>query len=81
MSEHVNPEAAEHLVQEVSAWYSEQIAKERRAAVPDAEQLKILTAGLAACAADQQALEDAGPEEVAEIAARYAARSQELKGQ
>lgn len=33
------------------------------------------------CAADLQALQDAGPEEVAKIAARYGARSQELGGQ
>ncbi|MFC4506077.1 MULTISPECIES: hypothetical protein [Streptomyces] len=81
MSENVNPEVAERLVQDVSTWYFEQIVKERRAAVPDTERLELLKAGLAECAADQQALEDAGPDEVAEIAARYAARSQELRGQ
>ncbi|NUK12521.1 hypothetical protein HRW18_32020 [Streptomyces lunaelactis] len=81
MSEHVNPEAAEQLVQEVSTWYAEQIIKERRAAVPDTERLTALKEELAACAADQQALQDAGPEEVAEIAARYAAHAKELGSQ
>lgn len=80
MSDNVNPEAAERLVQDVSAWYSQQIIKERRAPVPDTGRLELLKAGLAQCAADQQLLQDAGPDEVAEIAARYAARSSELKG-
>ncbi|MGW2748090.1 hypothetical protein [Streptomyces sp. NPDC001450] len=80
MSEHVTPEAVEQLVQEVSAWYAEQIIKERRAGA-DAERLQTLKDQLAACAADQQTLEDADEEEVAEIASRYAARAKELKGQ
>ncbi|MER0443175.1 hypothetical protein ABR738_01045 [Streptomyces sp. Edi4] len=81
MSEHVNPEAVEHLAQDVINLYTEQLMKERRAPVPDPERMERLKAELAACAADQQALEDAGPAEVDEIAARYAARAQELKGQ
>ncbi|MFM9812834.1 hypothetical protein ACKI16_30505 [Streptomyces scabiei] len=81
MSEHVTPEAVEQLVQEVSAWYAEQIIKERRAGAPDAGRLKTLQDELAACAADQQALQDADEKEVAEIASRYAARVRELKGQ
>ncbi|WP_432040424.1 hypothetical protein [Streptomyces cucumeris] len=80
MSEHVTPEAAEQLVQDVSAWYAEQIMKERRAPEPDTELLTTLKEQLAACAADREALQDAGPQEVAEIAARYAARASELDG-
>lgn len=81
MSEAVSPEAVEQLVQEVSTWYSEQLIQERRAGSPDAERLQALRDGLAACAADQHALQDADENEVAEIAARYAARIKELKGQ
>lgn len=81
MSEHVSPEAVEQLVQEVSTWYTQEIIKERRAGVPDPARLKDLQDQLAACAADQQALQDADEEEIVEIAARYAARSKELKGQ
>ncbi|MFI5753074.1 hypothetical protein ACIBBE_46420 [Streptomyces sp. NPDC051644] len=81
MSEHVHPEAAKQLVQNVSTWYMAEIRKERGSAGPDSERLKTLKEELAACAADLLALQDAGPEEAAEIAARYAARSQELGGQ
>jgi hypothetical protein len=81
LSEHVNPEDAEQLVQNVSNWYAQQIIKERRAAVPDPERLKALKDGLAQCAADQQALVDAEPNEMTEIAARYAARAKELGDQ
>ncbi|MCX4462386.1 hypothetical protein OOK58_58940 [Streptomyces sp. NBC_01728] len=80
MSEAVTPEAVEQLVQEVSSWYAEQLIMERRAGSPNAERLKLLRDGLAACAADQQALQDADENEVAEIAARYAARMKQLKG-
>ncbi|MCX4673609.1 hypothetical protein OG453_44445 [Streptomyces sp. NBC_01381] len=79
--EYENPEDAEQLVQKVSRWYSVQIIEERRAAAPDPERLKVLRDGLAQCAADQQALGAAEPDEVAEIAARYAARAKELGGQ
>ncbi|MET7563680.1 hypothetical protein ABZS95_26300 [Streptomyces sp. NPDC005479] len=81
MPEHVSPEAVEQLMLEVSTWYAEQIIKERRAGVPDADRLKTLKDELAACAADQQSLQDADEKEVAEIASRYAARVKELKGQ
>ncbi|MFI5867235.1 hypothetical protein [Streptomyces sp. NPDC051546] len=82
MSEHVSPQAAQHLVEKVSAWYREQIRNEQGSANPDSEHLKTLKAELAVCAADLLALdEDASSEEVAEIAARYAARAQELGGQ
>ena len=81
MSEPVTPEAVEQLVQEVSSWYAEQLILERRASSPNAERLKLLRDGLAACAADQQSLQDADENKVAEIAARYAARMKELRGQ
>ncbi|MEU3907248.1 hypothetical protein AB0F20_26085 [Streptomyces goshikiensis] len=82
MSEHVTPEAAEQLVKKVGLWYSEQIMKEQRAAdASDPERLKTLQEGLAACGADLETLLDADSKEVAEIAARYAARAQELGGQ
>ncbi|MFD0287640.1 hypothetical protein [Streptomyces lutosisoli] len=71
----------EQQVQEVSAWYSEQIFQERRSGTPDAERLKVLRDRLAACIADQEALQDANEEQVAELAARYAARLKELGGQ
>ncbi|WP_239567513.1 hypothetical protein [Streptomyces sp. G44] len=81
MSEHVNRQAAEKLVQQVSTWYSQQIIAERRAPAPDAQRLKHLTDLLAACAADRQALEDAEADEIDAIAARYAARAKEFEGQ
>ncbi|NUK23493.1 hypothetical protein [Streptomyces lunaelactis] len=81
MSEPATPEEVEQQVQEVNAWYAEQILEERRAGSPDPERLKTLKEGLAACAADRQALQDADEDVVAEIAARYAARLKELGGQ
>lgn len=79
MPEHVTPEAVERLIRQVSTRYAEQIVNERRAAAPDPERLKALQEELAACAADQEALQDADEEEVAKIAARYAARARELQ--
>ncbi|WP_202528392.1 hypothetical protein [Streptomyces sp. SID5770] len=81
MSEPITPEEAERQVLEVNAWYAEQLMTERRAVTPDPERMKVLKEGLAACAADRQALQDASQEEIAEIAARYAARARELKEQ
>jgi hypothetical protein len=81
LSEPVPLEEVEQLVQEVSSWYSEQLILDRRAGSPDTERLKLLRDGLAACAADQQALQDADEHQVAEIADRYAARVKDLKGQ
>lgn len=81
MSEPATPEEVEQQVQEVSAWCAEQLIEERRAGSPDPERLKTLKEELAACAADRQALQDADEEVVTEIAARYAARVKELKGQ
>jgi hypothetical protein len=81
LSEHVSPETVVQLVREVRRWYAEELITERRAAEPDSARLETLKEGLAACAADQEALQDADEEQVAEIAARYAALSQELRGQ
>ncbi|WP_406510990.1 hypothetical protein [Streptomyces sp. NBC_00212] len=81
MSKHLSPEEAEQLIEVVSTWYAGQIMKERRADRPDPERLKTLQDRLAACAADQKALNGAGPQEADEIAARYAARAKELDGQ
>jgi uncharacterized protein len=78
LSEPVTPEEVERQVQEVNTWYAEQLMAERRADAPDPERLKVLKEGLVACAADHQALQDADEKEVAEIAARYAARLKEL---
>ncbi|MEV8457686.1 hypothetical protein AB0467_34390 [Streptomyces sp. NPDC052095] len=80
MSQNVSPEAAEQLVQEVSSWYAEQIMKEQRTPETDRERLRVLMEGMAACAADRARLLDADAEEVNAIAARYAARVQELGG-
>ncbi|MGP3691076.1 hypothetical protein ACTVZO_41495 [Streptomyces sp. IBSNAI002] len=81
MSENVSPQAVEQLVQDVSNSYAEEIRKERDSAGPNSERLKTLKEELAVCGADLLALEYASADEVAEIAARYAARSQELGGQ
>lgn len=81
MSEHETPETVGQLVQEVSAWYTQQILAERRSSSPDAGRLETLKAELAACAADQEALRTADPQEAAEIASRYAALSKKLRGQ
>ncbi|MEU2564962.1 hypothetical protein ABZ626_37405 [Streptomyces longispororuber] len=78
MPEHVTPEAVERLLQQVSNRYVEQIFQERRAATPDPKRIKALQDELAACAADQEALQDADEEDVAKIAERYAALAKEL---
>lgn len=80
MSEHLSLDFVKQLVEDVSNGYAEQIMKER-AAGACSERVKALKERWAACATDLQTLEDADADEVAEIAARYAARSQELGGQ
>lgn len=81
LPEPITPETVERLVQQVSSRYVEQIFQERRAPTPDPERLKVLQEALEACAADREALQDADEDEVAEIAARYAARARELNGE
>lgn len=71
----------EQQVQEAVARYTEQIFQLRRADALDTERLEQLREGLAVCLADQEALQDADEEQLAELAARYAARLKELDGQ
>jgi hypothetical protein len=67
------------VVQAVLHWYTEQIAAERRAPLPDEERIAQLTAGRSAAYQDLERLEDAGPEEEDRLAALYAARLRELE--
>ncbi|WP_067252772.1 hypothetical protein [Streptomyces sp. DSM 15324] len=66
------------IVQEIVHWYTEQIAAERRAPLPDEERLAQLTAGRTAAYQDLQRLEDADPEED-RLAVLYAARLRDLE--
>ncbi|MEU3706974.1 hypothetical protein AB0E82_32310 [Streptomyces anulatus] len=81
MPERVTHEAAEHLVQEVTARYAQLIITHRRTGAADDSRMQDLKEKLAACAADRRALHDADENTVAEIAARYAARLKELDGE
>jgi hypothetical protein len=67
------------IVQAVLHWYTEQIAAERRAPLPDEERIAQLTAGRAAAYRDLERLEEADPEEEDRLAALYAARLRELE--
>lgn len=69
--------AVEHL-RRVIAWYNERILAERRSDVPDQDLLEQLIAARNACADDRQVLEDAGPEDVARIAAEAEERFKQL---
>lgn len=71
----------EQQVQQAIARYTEQMFQLRRADELDAERLEQLREGLAGCLADQEALQDADEKQLAELAARYAARLKELGGQ
>ncbi|MGW1619939.1 hypothetical protein [Streptomyces sp. NPDC002172] len=66
-------------MQEVVHWYTEQIAAERRAPLPDEERLAQLTAGRTAAYRDLQRLEDSDAQEEDRLAALYAARLRELE--
>ncbi|MET9847849.1 hypothetical protein [Streptomyces ossamyceticus] len=70
---------AADIVQEVVHWYTEQIAAERRAPLPDEERLAQLTAGRTAAYQDLQRLEEADAAEEDRLAAFYAARLRELE--
>ena len=74
----VELEAALEIVRAVAGWYRQAITQERYSTAPDAAWMLQLLADLRACVADQQALEEAGPEDVARIAAAYKARYAEL---
>jgi hypothetical protein len=71
-------EAAAQAVGAVIAWYSQQLRRERSAARPDTERIELLKADRQAAIADQRALIEAGPEEIARITAVYEARLKDL---
>lgn len=73
----VGAEEAHQVVGAVLAWYSQQMLLARRSG--DQERLGELTEQRQSCVEDQDRLEDAGPEEIARIAADYAARLEELE--
>ncbi|MFM9700939.1 hypothetical protein [Streptomyces europaeiscabiei] len=70
---------AADIVQEVLHWYTEQIAAERRAPLPDEERIAQLTAGRAAAYEDLVRLEDADAQEEDRLAALYEARLRQLE--
>lgn len=65
-------------VRAVVNWYNAQIVEEHRAPVPDDARMEDLKAARQAALLDQGSLETAGPEEVARIAALYAAQLKDL---
>ncbi|MEW2497516.1 hypothetical protein AB0942_28870 [Streptomyces nodosus] len=67
------------IVQAVVARYTEQIAAERRASLPDTERIAQLTADRTAAYADLQRLEEASPEEEDRLAELYTARLRRLE--
>ncbi|MFL4908187.1 hypothetical protein ACJ6WF_34515 [Streptomyces sp. MMS24-I2-30] len=69
--------AAHQAVLAVLAWYSQQRLLARRSG--DHRRLEELTTQRQRCLDDQNRLHDAGPEEIARIAADYAARLKELE--
>lgn len=71
-------EAAAQAVGAVIAWYSQQLRREHAAARPDTARIERLKADRQAAIADQRALIEAGPQEVARIMADYEARLRDL---
>ncbi|MGW1364494.1 hypothetical protein ACWCQP_44705 [Streptomyces chartreusis] len=69
-------EVAHEIVGNLIAWYSRQLLLARRSG--DQERLEDLKTQRQQCVDDQHRLREAGPEEVARIAASYAARLKEL---
>lgn len=69
--------AAHQAVGAVLAWYNRQRLLARRSG--DHKRLEELTTQRQRCMDDQNRLYDAGPEEIARIAADYAARLEELE--
>ncbi|MDX3209923.1 hypothetical protein [Streptomyces scabiei] len=67
------------IVQEVVHWYTEQIAAERRAPLPDEERIAQLTAGRTTAYQDLARLEEADAQEEDRLAALYAARLRQLE--
>jgi hypothetical protein len=72
-------EAAQLAVGQVIDWYTQAIFAERRRATPDEARMERLKAERAACVADRNAILGADAQEVARIAAVYAARAKELE--
>ncbi|MEU5417801.1 hypothetical protein [Streptomyces sp. NPDC020667] len=70
--------AAHQIVDAVAAWYTTQLLLARSSG--DRQRLQELMAGRQECEKDQQRLKDAGPKEIARIAADYAERLKELEG-
>ncbi|WP_369383167.1 hypothetical protein [Streptomyces sp. cg36] len=73
-------EGAADPVLAVFAWYSREIDREWKAAVPDQARLDALQSAQQACLADLNALGTAWSEEAERIAARYRVRFAELEG-
>ncbi|MGP3990802.1 hypothetical protein [Streptomyces sp. 3N207] len=70
-------EVAHDIVRTVLAWYSQQLLLARRSG--DQQRLEELKARRQECVEDQHRLREAGPEEIARIAAVYTARLKELE--
>ncbi|MGW7261286.1 hypothetical protein [Streptomyces sp. NPDC054834] len=70
-------EMAHEIVGNVIAWYSRQLLLARRSG--DEQRLEELKARRQDCVEDQNRLREVGPEEIARIAAVYAARLKELE--
>ncbi|PJM97838.1 hypothetical protein CG740_39045 [Streptomyces sp. CB01201] len=70
---------ARDAVKEVMNWYNTQILAQRRSPVRDEERLAHLTGARKEATTALQALDGAGPEETARIAALYAARLKALR--
>lgn len=73
----VSNEVVHEIVGAVIAWYSRVLLLARRSG--DQQRLEELKAQRQTCVADQHRLQDAGPEEIARIAAEYATRLKELE--
>ena len=71
-------EAASKAIARMIAWYSQQLLRERSATTPDAARLERLKAEQRAALADNHALIDAEPHEVARLSAVYEARLKDL---
>jgi hypothetical protein len=65
-------------VRAVVSWYAERIARERRAPLPDEDQIERWTAERKAAHEDLKRLETADAQETARLAEAYAARRREL---
>lgn len=78
-SGHEDAQAAD-AVRAVTAWYAASIGAESSKPDPDPDRIARWSAALKDVGADRNRLWSAGPEEAAEIAARYRALLRELTG-